>query len=259
MEYRDIQVEVEGRAMTIRLNRPDRLNALGSRMRQELIDALGQRAPGGDGIRAVILTGSGNAFSSGADIRENTGKPTRDIIVKDLRDSFHVIAKLIRDSDRIFISAVNGVAAGAGISIALLCDMVFASPSARFVTAFQDIGLAPDTGLSYILSRASGRRFAGQLIIGGEFSAAEAQEAGLLRVVNDPVAAAREAARKVSEGGPFLAYVKAKRLVNRSLFWDFEEFLTYEAQQQADLAETHDFLEGVTAFREKRKAVFSGT
>ncbi|KAA8922425.1 enoyl-CoA hydratase-related protein [Thermoplasma sp.] len=256
MFYKNIRIEYEDMISTIVIDRPGRMNALDSETRSEMISAFGEIEKDNT-IRAVIITGAGTVFSAGADLSDSKEEITEDLLRSDLEESFHVIAKAIRNSRKIFISAVNGIAAGAGISIALLCDLVFASKDARFILAFQGIGLAPDTGLSYILARLSGGRFSKYLITGGEFSAEYASQAGILELSDDPLSKAREVARSIADG-PFLAYSTAKSFLNYSLFGDLEEFLKIEARDQSKLASSHDFKEGVRAFREKRKPKFRG-
>ncbi|MCY0851258.1 MAG: enoyl-CoA hydratase-related protein [Thermoplasma acidophilum] len=256
MLYRNIKIEYDGMVATITIDRPNRMNALDSETRRVIISALDEIENNAD-IRVVIITGSGKVFSAGADLSDTRGEISEDLLRSDLEDSFHIIAKKIRNSRKIFISAVDGIAAGAGISIAFLCDLVFASPRTRFVLAFQGVGLAPDTGLSYILTKLAGARFSRHLIVGGEFSAEYAHEAGILELASDPLSQARDMARSIASG-PFKAYSTAKAFITYSLFGDFEEFLRLESRDQSKLALSHDFVEGVAAFREKRKPRFTG-
>ncbi len=153
---------------------------------------------------------------------------------------------------------MNGVAAGAGISLAVACDFAFASKSARFVMAFQGIGLVPDTGLTLMMSRLVGAKALRYLLIGGEFSAEEAEAMGLVKVVDDPLGEALRLANELVQG-PFKAYSYAKRLINEALFKDLDQFLSTEAKLQGELGKSHDFIEGVTAFLEKRKPKFIGS
>ncbi|WP_297216810.1 enoyl-CoA hydratase-related protein [Thermoplasma sp.] len=256
MQYRYINTERDNSVTIITINRPERMNALNAETRSELINAI-DRADQDESVRVVIITGSGNSFSAGADLNDAPDEITQKILRSDLKDSFHIIARKIRNSRKIFISAIDGITAGAGISLAFICDLVYASPRSRFILAFQGIGLAPDTGLSYIITRRSGGRFSRHLLLGGEFSAECAEKAGLLELAEDPLSEARNTANIISHG-PFAAYSTGKILINRSLYFDFEEFLELEAEEQSKLASTHDFVEGVAAFRDKRRPVFMG-
>ncbi|MEM4372510.1 MAG: enoyl-CoA hydratase-related protein, partial [Metallosphaera sp.] len=148
-----VQIRDHGPVSVISLSRPDKLNALSLELRSELLGSL-RRFNSDPGKRVAILTGEGKAFSVGADLSSISSDLT-----EDLRSSFYPILREIRFSSKIYISAVNGVTAGAGISLALACDVKIASRGSRFVTAFHNIGLAPDTGLTLILARLGGTRF----------------------------------------------------------------------------------------------------
>ena len=254
--YKYVLIDERGPITIFTLNRPERLNALSPDLRAELLDAL-RRFNNDPGKRVGIITGAGRAFSAGADISVKPSSPGAINLEDELRNSFHLILKEIRFSDKIFIAAVNGVAAGAGISIALACDFAFASRNARFVMAFQNIGLVPDTGLTLMMARLVGIRALKYLLIGGEFTAEEAEAMGLVKVVDDPLGEAIRLANEVVQG-PFKAYSYGKRLINEALFKDLDQFLAVEAKLQGELGNTHDFVEGVSAFLEKRRPKFVG-
>ena len=252
-----VLIDERGPITIFTLNRPEKLNALNAELRAELLNAL-RRFNNNPEKRVGIITGAGKAFSAGADISVWPSELRNVNLEEELRDSFHLILREIRFSDKLFIAAVNGVAAGAGISLAVACDFAFASKSARFVMAFQGIGLVPDTGLTLMMSRLVGAKALRYLLIGGEFSAEEAEAMGLVKVVDDPLGEALRLANELVQG-PFKAYSYAKRLINEALFKDLDQFLSTEAKLQGELGRSHDFIEGVTAFLEKRKPKFTGS
>ncbi|GGU00771.1 enoyl-CoA hydratase [Sulfodiicoccus acidiphilus] len=231
--------------------RPERRNALNKQLREELLMTL-RELNSDPSTKVVVLTGSGGAFSSGADL----GSGGTDVM-EELDKSFHPILREIRYSDKIYVAVVDGVAAGAGMSLAIACDLRFLSKDARLITAFHRIGLAPDTGLTYILSRLIGARAYKLLLVGGELSAQEAESLGLGKVVEDPLSSALSFAREVA-AGPLRSYAASKRMLNLSLFPDLDRFLEYEAMLQASLSKTEDFREGVRAFLEKRTPKYRG-
>ncbi len=252
-----IRNEVAEGVATLTLNRPESLNALNSQMRRELLAALKGIARD-DAVRAVILTGEGRGFCSGADLRGGSGE--RDFRTV-LEREYNPLIRAIRDLPKPVIAAVNGVAAGAGVSLALACDLVYAAEEATFIQAFVRIGLVPDSGSTRTLVRTLGRHRAAQLIFSGEpLTAAEAHVAGLVNVVlpgTEIMDAAREAAARLAEA-PTRAIGYAKRLINAAEDGTLQESLTLEAQIQDLAGRTDDHAEGVAAFTEKREPRFVG-
>lgn len=252
-----ILVEDAGAVRTITLNRPDSLNALNATMRRELLAAL--KAAGRDaGVRAVVITGAGRGFCSGADLR---GGPAEREFRHVVAAEYNPLITAIRELPKPVIAAVNGVAAGAGASIAFAADMIVAAEEARFLMAFVRIGLVPDSGATRTLVRALGRHAATQLIFTGDpLTARGAADAGLVAAVI-PAAELPTAARELAErlaAGPTTALGYAKRLVNAADEGSFAELLRAEADFQELAGRTEDHQEGVAAFGEKREPRFIG-
>jgi 2-(1,2-epoxy-1,2-dihydrophenyl)acetyl-CoA isomerase len=255
--YETILVEVADGVATITLNRPDSLNALNAVMRRELLAAF--RAAGRDeAVRAVVLTGAGRGFCSGADLR---GGATERAYRRVLTDEYNPLIVAIRELPKPVIAAVNGVAAGAGVSIALACDLVYASDEARFIQAFIRIGLVADSGSTRTLVRTLGRHRAAQLIFSGEpLGAAEASAAGLVNEVvpGDQLSAVvGEVASKLA-AAPTRAIGLAKRAINHAEDALLAESLAMEASLQELAGRTEDHAEGAAAFGEKREPRFVG-
>jgi len=255
--YQTIRVEVADGVSTITLNRPDSLNALNAAMRRELLAAV--KAAGRDeAVRAIVLTGEGRGFCSGADLR---GGAEERAFRRVLTDEYNPLIVAIRELPKPVMAAVNGVAAGAGVSLALACDLVYASEDARFILAFVRIGLVPDSGSTRSLVRALGRHRAAQLIFGAEpLSAADAHAAGLVNEVvpADQLATTVHAAAAKLAAGPTGAIGLAKRAINGAEDAVLAESLATEAALQELAGRTEDHAEGVAAFGEKREPRFIG-
>ncbi len=252
-----IRVEIDQGVATVVLNRPDSLNALNATMRRELLAAFKGFARD-EAVRAVILTGEGRGFCSGADLRSRSGE--RDFR-RVLTDEYNPLVAAIRELPKPVIAAVNGVAAGAGVSLALAADLVYASEEARFIQAFVKIGLVPDSGSTRALVRALGRHRAAQLIFTGEPLAAAEAHAGGLVVAVVPAGELAETARRAAAslaGGPTRAIGYAKRLINRAEDASLEDTMAAEAALQEIAGRTQDHAEGVAAFGEKREPRFVG-
>ena len=267
MTYTDILYEVDEAIATITLNRPEHLNPMTAALQADTIDAL-QRSGRDAGVRVVIVTGAGRAFSSGGDLSrlqpagegEPESRPTPYERRSWLRQTQQMILAL-RACEKPVIAAVNGVAAGGGCDIALACDLRFASDRARFGEVFARIGLFPGTGGTYLLPRTVGVAKALELIWTGDLiDAAEAERIGLVtRVVahDDLMAETRAFAARLAEGPP-LALALAKAAVYRGLDLDLHAAFDYAATAEAITLTSDDHREGVRAFREKRPPTFRG-
>lgn len=258
-----VRYEVDGAIATITLNRPERLNALGKDITLGLQAAVSAAAKD-RAIRAVIITGEGRAFCSGADLADIKPFYERGEVpdlAAHLRHDYHPIVEAILDMEKPVIAAVNGIAAGAGSSLALICDFVLAAESAAFMQAFIRIGLIPDSGANHLLPRLVGVRKALELAMLGDLvGAAEAERIGLInRVVADDklLAEARALAERLAEG-PTRALAGARRSIRFGAVNSMSDTLAYEADLQSQLSHTRDHPEGVTAFLEKRAATFEG-
>jgi 2-(1,2-epoxy-1,2-dihydrophenyl)acetyl-CoA isomerase len=252
-----LRLEVADEVATVTLNRPESLNALNAVMRRELVATF--KALGRDEkVRAVILTGEGRGFCSGADLRGGEGERRfREVLQRE----YNPLVRAIRDCPKPIVAAVNGVAAGAGVSLALACDLVYAAQDARFIQAFVRIGLVPDSGSTRTLVRSLGRHRAAKLIFSGEpLSAAEALAGGLVNAVlpaDELMAGARDAATRLAQS-PTLAIGYAKRLINAAEDADLDASLGLEAALQELAGRTEDHAEGLAAFAEKREPRFRG-
>jgi 2-(1,2-epoxy-1,2-dihydrophenyl)acetyl-CoA isomerase len=246
--------------LTITLNNPSKLNALTAATYSALSDAV-KTAERDTAIRAVVLTGAGNAFSSGADVSRFTFEADEPPSLGDhLRGGLNPLVLRMRGLEKPILAAVNGVAAGAGMSLALACDLRYAAESARFVVAFVRIGLVPDAGSLFFLPRLLGPGKALELAWTGEpVSAHQALEIGLLNeVVPDAelLSKTQGVAAKLATG-PATSIALIKRAINKSHELPLERVLEMEADYQTIAARHPDFAEGVAAFREKRAARFA--
>ncbi len=261
--YETLEVATEGAIAKITLNRPDRLNAWNAQFGNELREAILTDAAA-PSVRAVVITGAGRGFSSGADLKEmlEAKGAGADANVGDLlRDRYHPIIKGIRELPKPVVASVNGPAAGIGCSLALACDLIVAAESSFFQLAFVNIGLVPDGGSTMLVPAALGKARAIEMALLGErISATKALEWGLINeVVPDGELPARtDALAAKLAAGPTRAYGKAKMLLNNSIFKLMDEQLDLEADAQGEMTSSPDFFEGVAAFAEKRTPVFKG-
>jgi 2-(1,2-epoxy-1,2-dihydrophenyl)acetyl-CoA isomerase len=259
-----VNLHRDGAAATIELNRPDALNAWDGALGAELLEAVRAVAQD-DEVRAVVVTGAGRAFSSGADLRDVSSRERTAEGHVDLRsllnDWYHPIITTIRTMPKPVLAAVNGPAVGIGLSLALAADLVVAAESAYLLLAFVNIGLVPDGGSSlFVPTRVGLARATEMAMLGERVSAAQALEWGLInRVVPDAeFAGAVAALRDRLATGPTRSYAGTKRQLNHWLYTRMDEQLALEADIQQEMAASGDFAEGVAAFIEKRQATFGG-
>ncbi|HEU5279543.1 MAG TPA: enoyl-CoA hydratase-related protein [Gaiellaceae bacterium] len=254
----EVETSRDGAVLTITLNRPDRLNAFDAAMHTGLATALKEaRAPD---VRAVVLTGAGRGFCVGQDLNEFREAPG-DIGAR-LRGHYHPNVLAIRALSKPVIAAVNGAAAGAGLSFACACDLRIASDAASFVPAFINIGLVPDSGGSYFVTRILGPARAFEWLASGrKLTAAEAHAWGLVSEVVESAAFAARVAERAAELAalPTRGIGMTKRLVEHALTATLEQQLEREAELQSAATRTDDFEEGVAAFLEKRTPEFRGS
>jgi 2-(1,2-epoxy-1,2-dihydrophenyl)acetyl-CoA isomerase len=263
MSFETVEYTLENAVATIRMNRPDALNALSLQLSLDLASAV-ERARS-DGARVAILTGSGRAFCSGGDLREMKAIGEKEGRIEAFLDeplrALHAVIKGIRETPLPFIAAVNGVCAGAGTNFALACDIVIAAEDASFNEAFVRIGLSPDCGGTFFLPRAIGEKLAAEMFMTGETVSAErAARFGMINRVVPADSLMTEAlltAQKLA-AGPTAAIGRIKRMMNASFSNDLGAQLELEHECQLESGRDADFKEGVTAFFEKRPAKFTG-
>jgi 2-(1,2-epoxy-1,2-dihydrophenyl)acetyl-CoA isomerase len=265
--YETILYDLERGVGTITLNRPAVLNAINPQMIDELHEVLGRVKEEAE-VRAVVITGAGRGFCSGADLKSRqrvkpseAGPDAAKANTERLKRTYNPIVLAIRSIEKPFIAAVNGVAAGAGCNLALACDIVLASAEARFGNVFVRIGLIPDCGGHFLLPRLVGFHKAAELMFTGDLIGA--QEAERLGLINRVVPAAelpqqtRELAERLARG-PTRAIGLCKRTLNIALTADLATALEAEAEGQGLASQTEDHWEGVQAFLEKRPPQFTG-
>ncbi|MFZ4607596.1 MAG: enoyl-CoA hydratase/isomerase [Caulobacter sp.] len=266
MDYKKIKVEVTDGVAVVTMADPTTMNAAGMDLAAELSHAFGALAAGVIEARAIVLTGEGRGFCSGANLAGG-GATSRELDVDGKPDAgraletiYNPLVCLMRDTPLPLVTAVNGAAAGIGCSFGLLGDIIVAGESAYFLQAFRRIGLVPDGGSTYLLPRAIGRARAMEMaLLGEKIGAAKALEWGLVnRVVPDAdlLPTAIGIAKELANGPASLGQIR--KLIWDSLDSDWAGQLTAERKAQRIAGKTHDFVEGVTAFLQKRIAAFTG-
>ncbi|HET6550109.1 MAG TPA: enoyl-CoA hydratase-related protein [Solirubrobacter sp.] len=254
-----VLVERRGATAVITLNRPQAMNAVDPQLGADLLAAV-EAAAADDAVRAVVLTGAGRAFCSGADLKAGLPSADADLGVL-LRERYHPIIDGLRTMPKPVIASVNGPAVGIGLSFALACDLAIAAESAYFLLAFVNIGLVPDGGSSFLIPERVGfARAAEMALLGERVPARQALDWGLInRVVADAdLPGETEALADRLAAGPTRSYAGSKRQLNAWQFARFRDQLELEASIQAEMGGSRDFLEGVAAFVEKRTPRFSG-
>jgi len=263
LDYQTVRTENRRGVQWIRLNRPDKLNAFNEQMGEDLTEALkeGEKSPG---ARCLVITGEGRAFSVGEDLSTNkelydSGKSL--LLGEVLRRKYNPIVSRIRKMDKPVIAAINGVTAGAGLGLALACDLRAASEKASFHEAFIKVGLAPDSGTSFWLTRILGLGRAMEVAMLGEpIPAGMALNLGLVNWVFPDAEFVAEVTRIAERlaAGPTRALALTKRALNRAIVVDMDSALEYEAYLQEIAGKSKDHVEGVKAFFEKREPGFTG-
>ena len=265
MSYETVIWDVEDGVGRITLNRPETLNAWNTQFGLDLRDVVTKDAQD-DSVRALLITGAGRGFSSGADLKdEGPGEAADDglpDVRKRLTELYHPILLGLRELPKPVVAAVNGPAVGIGASLAFACDLIVAASSAYFNLAFVNIGLMPDGGSTAFVPAAVGKARAFQMALLGErIPAQQALDWGLINKVVEPESLSKESldlAKRLA-GGPTKSYAGSKRAINQMVYGDLNAQLELEADIQHELFRTNDVREGVTAFVEKRDPAFTGS
>jgi 2-(1,2-epoxy-1,2-dihydrophenyl)acetyl-CoA isomerase len=259
----EVQGSGNAKVGIVTLNRPQALNAFTPAMHQALRSALDDLEANAD-VRAVVFTGAGRGFCAGADLAAFDFTPGPDLVERanpgpTIQDNFNPTARRVMNLRMPTVCAVNGVAAGAGMSLVMACDMAIAAPSASFIQAFSKIGLIPDAGSSWLLPRRVGMaRALGLALTGDKLSAADAKQMGLVwDVQDDTLNAAILIAKKLAKM-PTSALFTTRKLFREGELRSFDAQLDAERDAQSAMGKTHDYIEGVSAFLAKRPAHFKG-
>jgi 2-(1,2-epoxy-1,2-dihydrophenyl)acetyl-CoA isomerase len=255
--------EERGAVALVTLNRPDALNSFTRQMHRDLWAALDQ-AEANPVVRALVITGAGRGFCAGADLAEFDFAPGPDLVKRAdpgpvIEQAFNPTARRLQSLRMPTLAAVNGVAAGAGASLAMCCDIAIAATGASFIQAFSKIGLVPDAGGSWLLVERLGlARAVALAMTGDKLPAAQAKEWGMIWDVSDDCVGASLAMAAKLAAMPTQALVATRALLRDASTRTLSQHLDVERDTQSALGKTHDYIEGVMAFREKRPAQFKG-
>jgi 2-(1,2-epoxy-1,2-dihydrophenyl)acetyl-CoA isomerase len=259
MEYKTLETRVKDNVAYVTLNRPERLNSFDLKLGGELYQVLKKYGSNSD-IRAVVIRGTGKGFCGGGDVKDMYVAEDKPRFLRDLTKAIHRCVIEIREMEKPVIAAVNGAAFGAGLSLALACDIIIAVKNAKMCTAFIGIGLAPGCGTQLFTKLVGYQRACEYILTSKSFSAEEGKQLGVVNKVvedselDDAVEDFVDKFRKL----PPIAVGKAKMLINKGLENEMVAHLELESETASWSAGTMDFKEGVTAFVEKRKPVYKG-
>lgn len=258
--YKFITYDDIGATAIISMNRPDLYNALNAEAKMEIVQAI-REANKNPATRSIILTGVGKAFCTGQDLNDRSVQANNGGVDlgHTLETEWNPLVNSIRDSKKIVIAAVNGVCAGAGISVAIACDLIYSKPNTKFVGAFSRLGLAPDAGSSYTFLRALGYQKTMEFfLLGNPLMSEEMQAAGLINALDENVLErARDIASTINKLSPLACEMVKKNLLSAADS-SYSESMTREMHTQRFLGRSADYKEGLTAFLEKREPQFTG-